>query len=197
MRSSIFLLICLLQAGYAISQLSQRDSIVNRQNGFVDSVSVPFSLKYKASATKEFFWGKHYRKEWGTTTSFPVLDMKTFKGGLTPDKLGGGHQSKSLRVISGDGKEYVLRTVQKDLTPLVPEGLRGTFIHHQANDQLSMIHPYGALIIARLAEKISIFHMNPEIVFVPNTEALKEFRDTIGNKLCYFEERPSGKGWEQ
>ncbi len=25
---------------------------------------------------------------------------------------------------------------------------------------------------------------------------LKEFRDTIGNKLCYFEERPTGKGWE-
>jgi len=123
--------------------------------------------------------------------------MKTFKGGLTPDKLGGGHQSKSLRVIAGDGKEYVLRTVEKDLTPLVPENLRGTFLHRQANDQLSMAHPYGALIVARLAEKISIFHMNPEIVFVPNTEALKEFRDTIGNKLCYFEERPTGKGWEK
>ena len=195
-RSSLFLLICLFQADYAISQLSQSDSIVNRQNSFVDSVSMPFSLKYKASATKEFFWGKHYRKEWGTTVSFPVLDMKTFKGGLTPDKLGGGHQSKSLRVIAGDGKEYVLRTVKKDLTPLVPEGLKGTFVHRQANDQLSMVHPYGALIVARLAEKISIYHVNPEIVFVPNTEALKEFRDTIGNKLCYFEERPSGKGWE-
>ena len=157
---------------------------------------MPPSTKYKASPTKEFFWGKHYRKEWGTVVSFPVLDMKTFKGGLTPDKMGGGHQSKSLRVIAGDGKEYVLRTVQKDLTPLVPEGLKGTFIHRVANDQLSMIHPYGALIVARLAEKISIFHMNPEILFVPNTEDLKEFRDTIGNKLCYFEERPTGKGWE-
>jgi hypothetical protein len=56
-----------------------------------------------------------------------------------------------------------------------------------------MAHPYGAMIVARLAEKISIFHMNPQIVFVPSTEALKEFRDTIGNQLCYFEERPSGK----
>ena len=157
---------------------------------------MPLSSKYKASAVKEFFWGKHYRKEWGTVVSFPVLDMKTFKGGLTPDKMGGGHQSKSLRVIAGDGKEYVLRTVEKDLTPLVPEGLKGTFIHRVANDQLSMIHPYGALIVARLADKISIFHMNPEILFVPNTEDLKEFRDTIGNKLCYFEERPGGKGWE-
>ena len=123
--------------------------------------------------------------------------MKTFKGGLTPDKLGGGHQSKSLRVIAGDGKEYVLRTVEKDLTPLIPENLRGTYLHRQANDQLSMVHPYGAMIVAKLAETISIFHMSPEIVFVPNTDDLKEFRDTIGGKLCYFEERPSGKGWEK
>jgi hypothetical protein len=59
-----------------------------------------------------------------------------------------------------------------------------------------MVHPYGALIVARLAEKISVLHVNPEIIFVPNTEDLKQFRDTIGNKLCYFEERPTGKGWE-
>lgn len=195
-RSSFFFLICLLQAVCAIAQLSQSDSVLKQKNGIAGSISMPLSTKYQASAAKEFFWGKHYRKEWGTIVSFPVLDMKTFKGGLTPDKLGGGHQSKSLRVISGDGKEYVLRTVEKDLTPLVPENLRGTLLHKQANDQLSMVHPYGALIVARLAEKIPIFHVNPEIVFVPNTEALKEFRDTIGNKLCYFEERTSGKGWE-
>jgi len=195
-RSSLVAFICLFQAVCVVAQLSQNDSSAKGHPGFAGSVTMPFSTKYKASASKEFFWGKHYRKEWGTIVSVPVLDMKTFKGGLTPDKLGGGHQSKSLRVIAGDGKEYVLRTVEKDLTPLVPENLRGTFLHKQANDQLSMAHPFGALIVARLAEKIHIFHMNPEIVFVPGTEALKEFRDTIGDRLCYFEERPTGKGWE-
>lgn len=196
-RSSLFVLICLLQAVYATSQLSQKDTLIaKRLPGFADSVSMPFSLKYKASSSKQFFWGKHYRKEWGTTMNFPILDMKTYKGGLTPDKLGGGHQSKSLRVIGGDGKEYVLRTVEKNLDLLIPEGLKGTFINRAANDQLSMIHPYGAMILAKLSEKISILHVNPEIFFVPNVAELKEFRDTIGNKLCYFEERPSGQGWE-
>src|SRR5436190_2598157 len=196
-RSSLSLLICLLQAVYIDAQLSQNDSSTTRKTGLVDSVNMPITTKYAASGSKEFFWGKHYRKEWGTSVRFPVLDMKTFKGGLTPDKLGGGHQSKSLRVIAGDGKEYVLRTVNKDLTPLIPENLRGTYLHRQANDQLSMAHPYAAMIVAKLAEKISVFHMSPEIVFVPSTEDLKEFRDTIGNQLCYFEERPSGKGWEK
>jgi len=196
-RSSLVAFICLFQGACVVAQLSHNDSSATGQTGFAGSVTMAFSTKYTASASKEFFWGKHYRKEWGTIVSFPVLDMKTFKGGLTPDKMGGGHQSKSLRVIAGDGKEYVLRTVEKDLTPLVPEGLRGTFLHRQANDQLSMVHPYGALIVARLSKSLGIFHMNPEIFFVPNTEALKEFRDTIGGRLCYFEERPTGKGWEK
>jgi hypothetical protein len=112
--------------------------------------------------------------------------MKTYKGGLTPDKLGGGHQSKSLRVIAGDGKEYVLRTVEKDLTPLIPENLRGTYLHRQANDQLSMAHPYGAMIVAKLAETISLFHMNPEIVFVPNTEDLKRISGYYWWKALLF-----------
>src|SRR5204863_1092947 len=129
-RSSLCLLICLFQAVYAVSQLSQSDTIANK-NSSADSISMAFSTKYEASPSKQFFWGKHYRKEWGTIIRFPVLDMKTFKGGLTPDKLGGGHQSKSLRVIAGDGKEYVLRTVNKDLTPLIPENLRGTYLHRQ------------------------------------------------------------------
>ena len=195
-RSSLFVFICLLQAVCAISQLSHGDSTVHKQSGSVDSVRMPFSTKYKASGSKEFFWGKHYRKEWGTTISFPILDMKTYKGGLTPDKLGGGHQSKSLRVIGGDGKEYVLRTVDKNLDVLIPEDLKGTFLNRAANDQMSMIHPYGAMILAKLSEKLSILHVNPEIFYVPNVAELKEFRDTIGNKLCYFEERPSGQGWE-
>jgi hypothetical protein len=195
-RSSLFAFICLFQGVCAFGQLPQNDSSVTRQSISADSVSMPFSTKYKASGSKEFFWGKHYRKEWGTTISFPILDMKTYKGGLTPDKLGGGHQSKSLRVIGGDGKEYVLRTVDKNLDVLIPEDLKGTFLNRAANDQMSMIHPYGAMILAKLSERLSILHVNPEIFYVSNVAELKEFRDTIGNKLCYFEERPSGQGWE-
>src|SRR5436189_4597475 len=96
-RSSLPVFICLLQVACVTAQFTSGDSLIIRQTSFSDSVSMPFSTKYKASASKEFFWGKHYRKEWGTIVSFPVLDMKTFKGGLTPDKLGGGHQTISLR----------------------------------------------------------------------------------------------------
>ncbi len=77
-RSSLFAFICLLQAVCVIAQLSQNDSSANRQSSFADSVSMPLSTKYKASASKEFFWGKHYRKEWGTTVSIPCIGYENF-----------------------------------------------------------------------------------------------------------------------
>ena len=97
-RSSLFAFICLFQGICAVAQLSPNDSSASAQTSFADSVRMPFSTKYVASGSKEFFWGKHYRKEWGTTVSFAVLDMKTFKGGLTPDP---GHNRSKLRVFAG------------------------------------------------------------------------------------------------
>jgi hypothetical protein len=111
-RSSLFAFICLFQGIYAIAQLSPNDASGSGQTSFADSVRMPFSTKYVASGSSEFFWGKHYRKEWGTSVRFPVLDMKTFKGGLTPDKLGAVinlHHSELLLVM----QEYVLRTVER------------------------------------------------------------------------------------
>jgi hypothetical protein len=54
-RSSLFVFICLLQAVCGIAQLSQNDSLINRQSSVGDSISMPISTKYKASASKEFF----------------------------------------------------------------------------------------------------------------------------------------------
>ena len=77
-RSSLFLLICLLQAVCGVAQLSQNDSSINRKLNSGDSVSMPFSTKYKASGLKEFFWGKHYRKEWGTSRKLPYTGYENF-----------------------------------------------------------------------------------------------------------------------
>ena len=152
--------------------------------------------QYAASGWKEFWWGKHYRKEWTTPVAFPVLNISVIDGGLTPLKLGGGHESKSLRLLSANGKEYVLRTMDKSLDVLVPEEFKGTFLNDIVNDQISTAHPYGPIAISKMAEAISIPHTNPEILYVPDDTALHEFRNIFGNRLALFEERPSGKGWK-
>jgi hypothetical protein len=83
--------------------------------------------QYAALGWKKFWWGEHYRREWTTPVSFPVLYISSIDGGLTPLKVGGGKESKSLRLLSANGREYVLRTMDKTADSLVPHALKGTF----------------------------------------------------------------------
>ena len=157
--------------------------------------TMPAGSRFAATHAKQFWWGKHWRKEWLEPVSFPTIDLNTIAGGLTPIKRGGGHETKTLRFLGHDGKEYVLRTIDKSLDVLVPEEFKNSFINDIINDQISTAHPYGPLVIASLADGIGILHTNPVIGFVPDNFILGEFKKDFANKLCLFEERPSGLGW--
>jgi hypothetical protein len=162
---------------------------------------IPFVIKsagnqYLGSGWKTLWWGQHYRREWAVPVSFPVLILSDIDGGLTPQKEGGGHETKTLRLLSANGREYVLRTMDKSLDVLVPDEFKGTLLNDIVNDQISTAHPYGPIAVARLADAISLFHTNPKIYYVPDQTGLGEFKTVFANKLCLLEERPSGKGWE-
>lgn len=154
-------------------------------------------IQYQASGWKRFWWGDHYRREWATPVSFPVLRISSMYGGLTPLKSGGGHQTKTLRLLDADGKEYVLRSVDKTLDLLVPDYFKNTYVHTVVNDQISTAHPYGPIAIAKLAEAIELPRPNPKTYYVAADPALGKFNEIFANKLAMLEERPSGKGWEQ
>ena len=172
---------------------SQKTSLLDTSiSGYVTK---PVGAQFKASRLKEFWWGIHWRKEWLEPVKFVKFDLDTSLGGLTPTKTGGGHQTKSLRLVDKQGREYVLRTMDKDLSVLVPDEFKGSFLNDIANDQICTAHPYGALVIANLTSSIGALHTNPVIVFVDDKPGLGEFRNDFVNKLCLFEERPSGDGW--
>ena len=54
--------------------------------------------KYYKNNFYKFLWGEHYRKEWHTPVLMPIVKIDTLLGGLIPYKLGGGRQTKSIRV---------------------------------------------------------------------------------------------------
>lgn len=186
-----------LQSFVITQAVAQSTTPANVHSTITDSliVSRPAGKQYVASPGKMFWWGKHYRREWAAEVRFPVLNMDTAKGGLTPQKMGGGHQTKTLRLMGGDGREYVLRTIDKSLDVLVPDEFKGTFINDIVNDQISTAHPYGPVAIARLADYLQLLHTNPVILYVPDQQKLGEFDSVFANKLCMIEERPSGDGW--
>jgi hypothetical protein len=155
-----------------------------------NQVTVFASEIYKAKGFKRFFLGELYRDAWEAPVTVPVIDLENTAGGLTPLMLGGGRQTTSLRLLGGNGKEYVFRFIQKDTYQIVPEEIRRTFLADIVQDQVAASHPYGAFVIPKLADAAGVYHTNPRLVYVPNSPRLGEFRDVFGGTLVLFEERP-------
>ena len=150
---------------------------------------VQASAQYRAGRFKTWLQGANYRREWQQKVSVPVLNMTTAHGGLTPLKRGGGYQTKSLRLRAADGREFVLRSIEKNTDASVPDFLHDTFAAAIVQDQTSAAHPYAALAVPPLAEAAGVGHTTPELVLVPDDPRLGIYRREFAGTLALFEAR--------
>lgn len=174
---------------------SQLSAQTGQPNDSVHYITLKASEKYYKSGLYRFFWGNHYRNEWHTPVTVKKVMLDTLAGGLKPYQAGGGRQSKSIRVTDNDNREYVFRSIDKSFGKALPPITQGTFIENIADDQVTISHPYAALIVAPLAEAAKIYHTNPSIYYVPKQKELGIFNDSAGNILYLFEQRPD-ESWE-
>ena len=138
------------------------------------------------------FLGKNYRKEWGAEVKHKVFDIGKEKGGLKILQRGGGHQTMSLRLQDSTGKQWVLRSVQKNPAAAMPEGLRETFAREIVQDQISAANPYAPLAVPVIAEAVNVPHANPQLVVAPNDERFGQYQKDVADNLFLFEEREPG-----
>ncbi|WP_224994635.1 BamA/TamA family outer membrane protein [Cesiribacter sp. SM1] len=159
-----------------------------------DSITVPIAVEYNAVNRAHRFWfGKNYRNLWATPVKMKVLRLSEEKGGMTVLKVGGGKQTKSLRLQDASGKEWVLRSLQKDPELALPEKLRPTVARVIVQDQISAAHPFAALAVPPLAEALRVPHANPVLVYLPEDPALGKYNSEFAKQPYLFEERePSG-----
>ncbi|GAA4306945.1 metallophosphoesterase [Mucilaginibacter gynuensis] len=159
-----------------------------------DSTVVKIRPEYNnVSGFHKSLFGKNYREEWAAATKLPVIRISQIAGGLKPTQLGGGYQSKSLRLVDKSGKEWVLRSVEKSPEKVLPPELQETFAKDWVNDAMSAQHPYSALIVPPLAEAAGVPHANPIIGIVSADDNLGKYADTFTNMICLLEERePAG-----
>jgi len=156
-----------------------------------DSVTTPISLKYihKSFLTK-LLLGKNYRKVWATPVTMPVFHLATTNGGFTIEKMGGGMQTKSLRLKDQKGREWVLRSVDKDVKDeAVPSKLRIPFILNMVQDMISAAHPYAPLAVSTLADAAGIVAAKPRLFFVPDDPALGNYQSLFAGTVCMLELR--------
>ncbi|OQP65908.1 hypothetical protein A3860_15055 [Niastella vici] len=137
-------------------------------------------------------WGRNHRVEWATPVCVPILKLDTAYGGLIPYKIGGGNESKSLRLHTKEGKEYVLRSINKSRTEVIPPGFKGTFLEDIVNDGISMSHPYGGFAVPVMMKHAGLYHTWPKLVYLPEQKALDTFNTKFANDLYMLEQKPEG-----
>src|SRR5690606_4638360 len=145
----------------------------------------------------KFLLGEHYRDLYMEKYEFPILDLDTYRGGVSPVKLGGGNQTNSLRVEDDLGRDFVLREMTKDVTRFLPYPFnKMVAAKYLVEDNFLGTHPFAPTAVQHLADAIHVYHTNPELYFIPKQPALKEYNSEFGGDVSLVEERPSGKHWK-
>jgi len=176
------------------SLYTQQNAINLATNRHSDTITTVASTEYKTGTFYKLTYGNRYRKSWRTPVTLPKFDLNKTVGKLKIVKKGGGMSTKSLRLESEDGREYVLRSVFKSGRRGVPDQFKNTVYEDVLQDLRVGGHPYSALPIAPLAEIADLYHTNPSIYYLPEQAALPtEYKDFAG-ALYLFEEYPN-EGW--
>jgi hypothetical protein len=93
-----------------------------------DSVTVVAGPEYQAGAVQRFLWGRNYRDLWTRPVRVEVLDPDTFAGGLTPLRVGGDFASNTLHLLGADGRRYVFRSINKNVSKGLGPEFEGTIV---------------------------------------------------------------------
>ena len=162
--------------------------------------SVYDSTMTRKSGFYKFLWGEHYRDYYSKKIKVKNLELDTLYSGVKPDRAGGGHQTKSLRLETKNGNEYVMRALKKSgvrflqsvafKNQYVVDDFEGSYADKFLLDFYTTSHPYTPLVIGNMADNLGIRHTTPQLFYIPKQNTLKNYNENFGNELYYLEDRP-------
>lgn len=153
-----------------------------------DSIQLMPGEYYKSGNLYTFFFGEKNRELWTIPVYFSIFNYDTVKGGLQPFEIGGSQQTISIRLKDSSGKNWALRSVNKDQRNVLPWWLRASLLRSVFRDQVSSMNPYGAKVVASLSASLGIPHTNPEIYWVPFVDKYDKYNERIAGRIVYLEQ---------
>ncbi|WP_299128124.1 metallophosphoesterase [uncultured Winogradskyella sp.] len=169
---------------------------------FPQEVEVSIYSKEETDRTGFFesIWGDHYRDVYSTKIKAKVATLDTLYGGLEIVRKGGGHQTRSMRLRTKDGKELNMRALKKSATQYLQTVLfKDTYIQEEFErtkveglilDFYTAAHPYAFEVVPDLSDAAEIYHTNPKLYYIPKHKYLGNYNEDYGDELYMIEERP-------
>lgn len=181
-RKQVFGFLLFLAVG-AGAQRPAPDSVVVAANA---------SLYQPRSFLRRWLMGSNYRESWQEPVRVPVFRLSA--SGFQAKELGGGMQTKSLRLVDSAGRQWALRTVNKQITNegLSP-ALRNPVGRQFSQDFISSAPPFAAPLAGEIAYAAGLTVARPKVYYVATDSAFPpEWQTHFAGQLCTLEERDPG-----
>lgn len=161
-------------------------------NGKTAATVVP-GAGYRAGKAGDLLLGSNWRALWNTPVEVPLLDLRTYAGGITPLEKGGDQLAETLLFKGANGKEYLFRSLDKDPSRGLSPKIRGTPLETFIREGASSLNPVAELILAPILDAAGVYHVSPRLVLMPyDHEQLREFSDEFAGIPGIIGENPTG-----
>ncbi|WP_292946848.1 metallophosphoesterase [Olleya sp. UBA1516] len=154
----------------------------------------------KKTGVYKTFFGEKYRDIYSQKVEVPVATLDTLYGGLEIVREGGGHQTRSLRLQTKDGRQLNMRALRKSATQYLQTVLfKETYLKDDFDktkiedlilDFYTAAHPYAFSVVPDLSHAAGVYHTNPKLFYIPKHKYLKDYNYNYGGELYLIEERP-------
>jgi len=159
-----------------------------------DSEQVVANDDYQAGGFHRMLLGDGYRNLWAEPVRVPVLNLSRVAGGLRVIRESTGKQTRSLELVSRDGRQFRFRSADKEETLGLSPAMRKSMLASVFQDQTSALFPGAAALAASLAEAAGIPHTALGLFVLPDDPGLGKFRQKYAGMLGILELYPSATG---
>ena len=131
------------------------------------------------SLFEKILFGTNYRREWATVVRMPVFDIS--KTNFQVIEMGGGQQTTSLALIDEKNREWVLRSIDKNVK-LSNRFNNNKIIKYIVQDHISGSYPYAGLSMTDITQAVGVPAGEQYLYFVPDDSAFGEYRSSMANR---------------
>lgn len=174
-----------------VAEVNAQGRVVPAPDRLTERVGAVPGPRYEAGRLHRLLLGSGWRDLWIDSLKLPVLRIDIFEGGLTPLREGGNAQSVTLHLTDAHGGRWIFRSVDKYPGERLADGIEGTLAGYLIQDQISSLHPAGALVIPPLLDALGILHVHPVQHVMPDDSRLGEFRERFAGMIGMIEEKPA------
>ncbi len=128
--------------------------------------------------------GREYGDLWSHPATIPILDLRTFAGGLTARPTGRDSSARSLHLRGADGRDYVFYRLPRSARAARDLGQRLANL----DDTERAAHPAAPVIASALEEAAGLVHAHPALFVLPDDPGLGESRPAFAGRFGILEE---------